>query len=112
MNNPTFKKFLTMSVALATTTDEFAEDSLIIVTHSGIIEGRYGEGSLLSSFSKGVKDKFDEAYPSDLSGNDGHIILKNATLTTATGQFNFQELIVFYDQIVGVTLGQATRHLD
>lgn len=41
-----------------------------------------------------------------LDGNDGYIALKNVTINNGKNPFNIPFLCVFYDQIIGVSIGK------
>lgn len=59
--------------------------------------------SCAESCSEGYKKAHNVDYP--LSGNDGYVVLKNATLKTLNAEYVLASFIVFYDQIIGVSIG-------
>ena len=113
-------------MANATTVDMFKENSVILLTAAGMISGKLIEKSDLESFdqtdksalstftvatiAQKSKEEFDKQSDSELNvtGNDGYIILKDVHVTNVSGQkMFFSALTVFFDQIIGVTLGSV-----
>ena len=113
-------------MANATTVDMFKENSVILLTAAGMISGKLIEKSDLESFdqtdksalstftvstiTQKSKEEFDKQSDSELNvtGNDGYIILKDVHVTNVSGQtMFFSALTVFFDQIIGVTLGSV-----
>ena len=117
MNKPSLKKTVILSMAKAREFEHLGENKLVLLTPMGIITGtmaklRDGEVSksseLISHIAKSAKESYDEKFGGDepLDGNDGYIILENATTMPSDGRsYNFKQLVVFYDQIIGVTIG-------
>lgn len=50
-------------------------------------------------------DTIAEKYEADIEGNDGYMLLSDVTVINGNTRTNFEHMIVFYDQIIGVTLG-------
>lgn len=126
MNIASLKKFVILGMANATTVDMFKENSVILLTAAGMISGKLIEKSDLESFdqtdksalstftvstiTQKSKEEFDKQSDSELNvtGNDGYIILKDVHVTNVSGQtMFFSALTVFFDQIIGVTLGSV-----
>jgi len=128
MDRPTVKKTMIMDFAENIASDEFKENSLILVTSAGVIYGspvlneevesfktqKFSEllpkeialsiTSIMasSSYSKYEKEyKINSALPED----DGYILLKDVILHTSNSTYNFASLAVFFDEIVGVSIG-------
>ncbi|MGN0384569.1 MAG: hypothetical protein ACI4EX_01665 [Lachnospiraceae bacterium] len=91
---------------------------VVLVTPSGIIMGTpVGNNEddndlFLTSFVNSVTDKYrkDHSIPDDeyLDGNDGFIYLKDVTIQNGAQNTSLPILCVFYDQIVGVSIGEIT----
>lgn len=126
MNIASLKKSVILGMANATTVDMFKENSVILLTAAGMISGKLIEKSDLESFdqtdksalstftvstiTQKSKEEFDKQSDSELNvtGNDGYIILKDLHVTNVSGQtMFFSALTVFFDQIIGVTLGSV-----
>ncbi|HIX90849.1 MAG TPA: hypothetical protein H9845_08150 [Candidatus Agathobaculum pullicola] len=126
MNIASLKKSVILGMANATTVDMFKENSVILLTAAGMISGKLIEKSDLESFdqtdksalstftvstiTQKSKEEFDKQSDSELNvtGNDGYIILKDVHVTNVSGQtMFFSALTVFFDQIIGVTLGSV-----
>ncbi len=126
MNIASLKKSVILGMANATTVDMFKENSVILWTAAGMISGKLIEKSDLESFdqtdksalstftvatiAQKSKEEFDKQSDSELNvtGNDGYIILKDVHVTNVSGQtMFFSALTVFFDQIIGVTLGSV-----
>ena len=126
MNIASLKKSVILGMANATTVDMFKENSVILLTAAGMISGKLIEKSDLESFdqtdksalstftvstiTQKIKEEFDKQSDSELNvtGNDGYIILKDVHVTNVSGQtMFFSALTVFFDQIIGVTLGSV-----
>ena len=126
MKIASLKKSVILGMANATTVDMFKENSVILLTAAGMISGKLIEKSDLESFdqtdksalstftvstiTQKSKEEFDKQSDSELNvtGNDGYIILKDVHVTNVSGQtMFFSALTVFFDQIIGVTLGSV-----
>lgn len=126
MNIASLKKSVILGMANATTVDMFKENSVILLTAAGMISGKLIEKSDLESFdqtdksalstftvstiTQKSKEEFDKQSDSELNvtGNDGYIILKDVHVTNVSGKtMFFSALTVFFDQIIGVTLGSV-----
>ena len=126
LNIASLKKSVILGMANATTVDMFKENSVILLTAAGMISGKLIEKSDLESFdqtdksalstftvatiAQKSKEEFDKQSDSELNvtGNDGYIILKDVHVTNVSGQtMFFSALTVFFDQIIGVTLGSV-----
>lgn len=117
MGVPSLKKFLITALAHVTTMKEggFNKDSIVIVTAAGVITGKqsiYDPNSkpsenqvttIVEVADKEYKKNFTE---STVAGNDGYLTVRGATLTMSSGvQYTFDNLVVFFDQIIGITVG-------
>lgn len=50
-------------------------------------------------------DEISKNYKADIEGDDGYMLLSDVTVINGNTRTNFEHMIVFYDQIIGVTLG-------
>lgn len=113
----TLKKHLTIGLAHMPQIEVLENNQLILVTAAGIISGSYTPSASESPNSSDVIvttiDKLSEAYmeqhniPNNalLDGNDGYITLTNVTIRNGQGTVNTPFLCVFFDQIIGISLG-------
>lgn len=120
MLQPSLKKQVVLSFAVASNTDMLKGNGLILLTSSAIITGELlNEPAESDSNSIGAvrgilmaaSQQFDKttegSNETPLTPNDGFITLKNATIRGLGGHsfFNLETFVVFYDQIVGVSMG-------
>ncbi len=125
MNLPSLKKEIITRFALAPTLEQLKDNQLIIVTSFGIISGTLANeindidfddrnqvsiavlgkltGNIISEYKKSNSIDEDQL----LEGNDGCIPLVDVVVKTSTATFNLHFLNVFYDQIIGVTIGNV-----
>lgn len=107
----TLKKDIIKLLATATTIDSLAKNQVVLLTSLGTIigdlaiEGCSDETS--SALIKALLQKAEELHPeTELDGNDGYIHLTNAHLLHAGGgQSSLGNIVVFMDQVIGITLG-------
>lgn len=115
----TLKKDLILSYAYLTESKSFDLDknSILLLTPFGIISGKlldrdvkYTDNALivLNEINKQTSDKYLEEHDS-ISDNDGYIPLKDVTITCPNKSvFNMTSLNVFYDQVIGITMGNLS----
>lgn len=117
----TMKKDLIFNYSMLPSMDELKNNELILVTAGGVIKGKpISENP--ETFSTNVLDKITHKMIIDyreaikipeatrLDGNDGCLLLENATLINGTTKIPFQYLVVFFDQIIAVTIGSDTTN--
>lgn len=112
------KKYLIRGIATIPSIEGMEKNKIILVTSCGLIIGEIMKStddlSLSNAFFTSV-DTLTSMYLEDnkLSpdsvpdGNDGYILLKNVTIKNNTGDINLPILCVFYDQIIGATIGNS-----
>ncbi|MBD5449698.1 MAG: hypothetical protein HDR28_06010 [Lachnospiraceae bacterium] len=96
--------------------DKLKDQKLIIITHAGIITGipiakdecneidnEMASMSLMCIEGYRKEHSIDESQPID--GNDGFISLKDVDFKSGALTCHFNILNVFFDQIVGITIG-------
>ena len=102
------KKMVIYTLAMAPQTDMFANNQVILTTPAGIIAGKIVEENSEKQsdmiFST-MLDTITEKYEADIEGNDGYMLLSDVTVINGNARTNFKNMIVFYDQIIGMTLG-------
>lgn len=117
----TLKKHTLASIGITPVIDGLTDNQVILVTAAGVITGSpvtkediNVDSDPKKFFISKMAKEFSDSYRKDnnisaeeiLEGNDGFLLLKNATLHSADGTpFNFKELIVFYDEIIATSLG-------
>lgn len=98
---------------------DLSQNSLILLTSIGTIYGKefkYDESSAESAVINEVNEFAEKEYfneNKDIQGNDEYIALEDVLIVTPRGdQVKFKHLNVFYDQIIGVTLGNFTSDIE
>ena len=123
MNNPYLKKTIIEKMYALLLTDEFKGNKLVISTANGIITGvpeqylsEYNKTkspeilaeAILYRVIERVTDEYREQYglQDSCPQNDGFIFLKDVTIASGNSITDLTNLIVFYDQIIGITLAK------
>ncbi|WP_033166897.1 hypothetical protein [Clostridium sp. KNHs205] len=113
MGFPTLKKFILQEYSGI----QYAEDELMfVVTSAGIISGkpfRYEENVAIPDYANFLKKKASEYRISNnikkgvsLDGDDGFFVLTDVTLKSSSAPTTkFPYLVIFYDQVIGVSFG-------
>lgn len=115
----TLKKYLSIALASSTKVESMTRNQLVIVTGAGTIIGRLVSEddseaqklipSLASRFTEDYKKEFIDSSE-DLPDNDGFLTLVDAQLLTSSNNtVNFPSIIVFFDQIIGITVGSINN---
>lgn len=109
------KKYIITEFAGMAFNSSTKSNRLILVTSTGIIIGdpAFDEEtdsaiSSLVNVSKDIANEYREENnlpDSPLDGNDGFICLKNVTIKSPNTTTNIPFLNVFFDQIIGISLG-------
>jgi hypothetical protein len=125
MDRPSLKKDIVSMLSYATDTEELGKNDVVIITAFGIVSGRIPhiadpedpkesddseEPGLLDKITEELVKKYRERHgigkDEKLPGNDGCLALKDVSIRTAANNtFNLPELIIFYDQIIGIAIG-------
>lgn len=122
MNHSSLKKSLIIAMSCIPEVEGLEENNLILTTSAGIISGKVpseqeidDENSLYGVLYK-ICDNTKEEYLKNISsadsepvivGNDGYIILKDVKIRSTSSDTitHMPFMVVFYDQIIGVTIG-------
>lgn len=124
MNHSSLKKSLIIAMSCILEVEGLEESNLILTTSAGIISGKVpseqeidDENSLCGVLYK-ICDNTKEEYLKNISstdtdsepvivGNDGYIILKDVKIKSTSSDTitHMHSTVVFYDQIIGVTIG-------
>lgn len=107
------KKNIIKGLAFATDTEPLKGNKLILITPLGLVSGVLCDSDGTNPDPAGAQfltiltEKIAEGYEAkDVQGNDGYLMLSNVTIKSGGNvSYNCNNLIVFYDQIIGVTLG-------
>ncbi|MDU7338076.1 MAG: hypothetical protein E7L17_08180 [Clostridium sp.] len=129
MDNPSLKKNIVSHMYSSLFSEFLESNSLILLTPMGVIKGKpvdvkeaLDKVSKNTDFSKlssseiscgaiaqltenaadEYQKEFSISFP--LKGNDGYIILKNVTFDNSNKSYNLPALVVFFDQIIGITI--------
>ncbi len=106
----TLKKQVIRTLALATNSDALKTNSVILTTAAGIISGTLAnrnDDDIKTKFYSQILNEVVESYgPEKIIGNDGCLHLTAATIITGSNnRVNVGDILVFYDQIIGVSIG-------
>lgn len=110
------KKSVISNLWAMTISEGIDQNEVILLTASGIISGKVlsisDQEDALAQLVKPIADGYfvETATSSeDLSATDGFILLKDVTLVQNSIKTTFPNLVVFFDQIIGITLGKINR---
>jgi hypothetical protein len=130
MEHPSLKKAIIAGFWNGVTQENLKGNALALVTAAGIIEGypvtqeesealkqkkNFAEMSdkeksvcMTSILTDSAERVYDENYKVNhpVPGNDGYILLKNVTFRSANATYCLETLVVFFDQIIGVSFGR------
>ena len=92
--------------------------SLVLTTAVGIITGKIGACDESKELSKEtatpqdvygaiIKKAKSEFGDSEVSGNDGFLYLTGAKIKSGIATYALGNIVVFYDQIIGVSIGEV-----
>ncbi len=95
------------------------QNNLILLTSIGTIYGKEFkfdetnvENAVINEINKFAKKEYFNENK-DIQGNDEYIALEDVLIVTPRGdQVKFKYLNVFYDQIIGVTVGNFTPDIE
>jgi hypothetical protein len=118
MEKISFKKHIITSLLESLKIEPYANRDLIVFTSGGVITGGLIELSgnsadnlyyPVSCFAdKSILDYYEQNNISPdvlLSGDDGYIVLSNATFEHGSSKTLFNEILIFFDKILGISLG-------
>lgn len=123
MERESLKKYVIKMLAFSTELKDADQTCLTFVTSIGLITGRIvnDEASEIVSadtyLSKKVykfREDYIKEYEMDeapLMEDDGVLVLKDVQISNNGFIAKMQELVIFYDQIIGVTMGSLTTWL-
>lgn len=112
----TLKKYLSIALAKSVDIDELAKNRLVILTAAGTIIGKLASDNddkdqklvteLVGNIASNYAKEFNVDISKDLQDNDGYMTLVDARLLSSNGLVrDFKTLTVFFDQIIGITIG-------
>ena len=107
----TLKKYL-ITIFAGLPVETVNDITAVLVTPIGLIRGkayRKDKPSPDISTVATICESLEEDYLAlnEIAGNDGYVMLYDGTITTAGSTVHFEELAVFFDQVIGVTLEQS-----
>lgn len=116
MKIPSLKKFMLRHYEKVPGSKDFEYHKLILITGAGTICGtpvsedeENNEVGLLFKKNHALVQDYRTTYdiPKEkrLSGNDGYIMLKDVTIMSSNQNTRLSSLVVFCDEIIGVTVG-------
>ena len=109
----TLKKKIIRALSTVTDAEALKKNEVIITTAFGLISGKVYNGDnsetedIATKFVADLTNGIAEAYGQEnIEGNDGYIFLKDVTIRAGGNNiFYVRNLVVFYDQIIGITFG-------
>ena len=112
------KKKVILSFASSLSADGLEKNHIILTTSAGLISGKPlpPETDFDETRQDGQQMSVDEIYTmllkiagehfeGNVEGNDGYMLLTDATIRNQNTTYNLGTIVVFYDQIIGVSLG-------
>ena len=105
------KKSMIMGFSLLPTIDALKGNKLVLLTPAGVVTGILEEedaedmktaSGLIKSTVSTVEDNYFKE--STVENNDGFMLLRQVTLMIGNNTFNFESFVVFFDQIIGVSI--------
>ncbi|MDF2907150.1 MAG: hypothetical protein K0R34_2471 [Herbinix sp.] len=117
MSNPSIKKHMITNFSVLSNLEELGGDKkVILLTSTGLISGNVmmpnsdnPAKKLLADLTSGFASDYKSKYPSNEQDPfDGYVTLEDAVIHSHTGDTNcIPYLMVFIDQIIGVTIGEV-----
>jgi len=109
----TLKKQIVRTIAAAMQAEGMEQNKVIILTAGGLIAGtvyseeNFSKTDLSHCLVPGLAEAAVKDYDTSiLDGNDGYLPLSDVTIKNGpNNSMKVPSLIVFYDQIIGITLG-------
>ena len=112
-----FKKYIIRRFSELPLSELLFDNKLILATPSGIIMGTpvFDEKSteelpftnFINSLGSIYREDHDISEDARLEGNDGYLYLKDVTIRNGVHCTSLPYMWVFYDQIVGVSIGKS-----
>lgn len=105
MEKPSLKQEIISKLAILTSDELLQGTELALVTSCGLILGKINEnepfiGSIINKITNEYRDKFGE-----IDTSDKFFILSDVTINSGGTCQYLESTVVFYDQIIGVSLG-------
>ena len=118
MLSPSYKKELIYQVIALSSIEGLEQNTLIFLTSMGLITGEtvivdephtsiYAPDSvktLRQLCQSSYEDYLEKHRVVQLGGNDGSILLKKVTVEAPQRTYTLDSLVLFFDQIIGITL--------
>lgn len=114
MERPSLKKTIVNEFATAIFSDPHKRHELVLFTACGTISG-YPEPmpdgfttDKLNIFSNSYTQEYRKKYEITdvVPDNDGYVLLSKAKIKSESGVVEYPSIIVFFDQIIGMTLSE------
>ena len=115
----TLKKSIITHLSAIPLVEGMENNSIIVMTPAGTYTGKPVSSKndnsetvlsfveILSEFADKYRQDNQIAENESLDGNDGYLMLKDVQLQTSGSTINMPFAILFFDQIVGITIGNA-----
>lgn len=117
MSQHSLKKELIARYSSLTDIDELKDNRILIVTSFGILSGKLAPSEsddlsikIFLEANKAIVKKYREDHSlinQPIPGNDGFIPLIDVDLLNSVPSVHFNFLNVFFDQIIGITIGNS-----
>ena len=123
MDRQSIKKFLISDLYLLTNEEELKNNDINLFTPLGIISGKpyhystdnlneYLATDLMAKLFEKITNTYKSKYSieNSIPENDGFIVLQDVIIRSnnSVNIIKVPQLVVFYDQIIGITLGNLT----
>lgn len=113
MDKASLKKLICKAMAVSTTIEGLDKNDVIFLTPIGMVMGKpVSKDEVKKNVIFRVANDIEVDYrdTNNLKGtalpnNDGYICLENVTVRNLNSTYGLNSLILFYDQIIGVSLG-------
>ena len=121
MDIPSLKKHIIQDYSLIPLYDGMQDHKLILITAAGTIvgtpilkddddESALSLAKMTAHYTSDYGEKYSLGDDFKALGNDGFLMIKNVEIINLNQKTHLPFLIVFFDQIIGVSIGDITRN--
>lgn len=113
MDRESLKKCICKFFVDAPSIEGLENNKIIFITSIGMIiangiDDSSAEHSVITKLTESIAEVYCESHnigDEPLPENDGYILLKDVVIKNSNTTYNFNEIVLFYDQIIGITIG-------
>lgn len=117
MDIPSLKKHIIQEYGFVPSYENLQDYKLVLITANGTITGKpvlkddedetaFELSNITKNFVSDYKETYSLEKDKQAPGNDGFIMIKDVKIVNLNHVTHLPFLIVFYDQIIGVSLGK------